>query len=99
MAKMENLTVIEEAMFEFLRKNFYVPPSKLQPEFEAFLLTIRQFEKNRFQTRSFAYLDIISWVESKVNRQPMSTNIRNKYLRAKRSRILQNNLPQHPIIY
>ena len=85
MAKMENLTVIEEAMFKFLRNNFYVSAKKLQPEFESFLKTIKQFEKSRFQTRSFAYLDIISWVEGKVSNQPMSKIIREKYLNDKRS--------------
>lgn len=85
MAKMENLTVIEEAMFKFLRNNFYIPAKKLQPEFESFLKTIKQFEKSRFQTRSFAYLDIISWVEGKVNNKPMSAVIRKKYLGSKRS--------------
>jgi len=85
MAKMENLTVIEEAMFKFLRNNFYVPAKKLQPEFENFLKSIKQFEKSRFQTRSFAYMDIISWVEGKVYNKPMSTIIREKYLESKRS--------------
>jgi hypothetical protein len=84
MAKMENLTVVEEAMFKFLRNNFYIQPKKLRPEFEHFLDTIRQYEKNRFQTRSFAYLDIISWLESKVYNKPMSIIIRNKYLESKR---------------
>lgn len=87
MAKMENLTVIEEAMFKFLRNNFYVPAKKLQPAFEGFLNTIKQFEKSRFQTRSFAYLDIISWVESKVNNKPMSAVIRKKYLDSKRAKV------------
>jgi len=87
MAKMENLTVIEEAMFKFLRNNFYVPAKKLQPAFEGFLHTIKQFEKSRFQTRSFAYLDIISWVESKVNNKPMSSVIRKKYLDSKRAKV------------
>jgi hypothetical protein len=41
-------------------------------------------EKNRFETRAFAYLDIISWVESKVNQQPMGTIIYNKYQQSKR---------------
>lgn len=87
MAKMENLTVIEEEMFKFLRHSFHVPARKLKPEFEKFLHTIKQFEKSRFETRAFAYLDIISWVESKVYGQPMSEIIKGKYLRNKRSLI------------
>jgi hypothetical protein len=85
MAKMENLTVIEEAMFKFLRSNFYIPAKKLKPEFESFLKTIKQYENSRFQTRSFAYMDVISWVESKVYNEPMRTVIRKKYLSSKRS--------------
>ncbi|WP_207493443.1 hypothetical protein [Aridibaculum aurantiacum] len=84
MAKMENLTVVEEEMFRFLRKSFHVPRHKLQPEFEKFLGVIKQFEKSRHETRAFAYLDVISWVESKVYRKPMSTIIHEKYLASKK---------------
>ncbi len=84
MAKMQNLTVIEEEMFKFLRSSFHVSGRKMQPEFEKFLTKIKKFEKNRFETRSFAYLDIISWVESKVYRKTMSEIIKQKYLTSKR---------------
>lgn len=84
MAKMENLTVVEEAMFKFLRNSFKLSRHKLKPELEKFLQSIKGLEKNRFQTRSFAYLDIISWVESKVYEKPLSTIIGNKYLQGKK---------------
>ncbi|MFP5040904.1 hypothetical protein [Parasediminibacterium sp. JCM 36343] len=88
MAKMQNLTVIEEEMFKFLRRSFHVSARKMKPEFEAFLQTIKQYEKSRFETRAFAYLDIISWVESKVYNKPMSEVIHDKYL-ARKKRIYQ----------
>ncbi|MEO8771293.1 MAG: hypothetical protein ABI402_14455 [Ferruginibacter sp.] len=84
MAKMENLTVIEEETFKFLRKTFHVSASKLKLEFENFLNTIKAFEHSRFETRAFAYLDIVSWLESKVHQQPMSKIIREKYLMSRR---------------
>ena len=84
MAKMENLTVVEEVMFKFLRNSFQLSHQKLQPEFEKFLISIKKFEKNRFQTRSFAYLDIISWVESKVYDKPLGEIIKEKYLLGKK---------------
>ena len=84
MAKMENLTIVEEAMFKFLRNSFQLSPQKLQPELEIFLDKIKVLEKNRFQTRSFAYLDIISWVESKVNKKPLSEIIGAKYKEVKK---------------
>jgi hypothetical protein len=85
MSKMENLTVIEEEIFRFLRHSFHhVPARKIKPELEEFLQKIKHLEKNRFETRSFAYLDIISWVESKVYQKPMGTIIHEKYLQSKR---------------
>ena len=94
MAKMQNLTVIEEEMFKFLRHSFHVPARKLKPELEKFLNKIKQYENSRFETRAFAYLDIISWVESKVFEKPMSEIIKRKYITNKRSLIFnKNNIP------
>lgn len=84
MAKKENLTVVEEEMFKFLRKSFHVNRAKLQQELEKFLVKIKGLEKNRFETRAFAYLDIISWVESKVYRKTMSEIIKEKYSNSKK---------------
>jgi hypothetical protein len=84
MAKMKNLTVVEDSMFKFLRQSLPLSPRQLKPEFEKLLHTIKHLEKNRFETRAFAYLDIISWVESKVYDKPMSAVIQEKYLKSKR---------------
>jgi len=84
MAKMKNLTIIEEEMFKFLRKSFNISPRKLHDEFEIFLGIIKKYEKSRFETRAFAYLDIISWVESKVYNKSMSSVINDKYLASKK---------------
>jgi hypothetical protein len=84
MARMENLTVVEEEMFKFLRNSFHVSRHKLKPELEKFLAETKALEKNRFETRSFAYLDVISWVESKVYQKTMSEIIHAKYLASQR---------------
>jgi hypothetical protein len=84
MAKMENLTVVEEEMFRFIKNSFRQPRGKIRQELEQLLQNIKHLEKNRFETRAFAYLDIISWVESKVYQKPMSTVIHDKYLALKR---------------
>jgi len=84
MAKMKNLTKVEEAMFKFLRQSIPLSPREITPRFEKLLQTIKHLEKNRFETRAFAYLDIISWVEGKVYNKPMSKVIHEKYLKSKR---------------
>ncbi|WP_332733397.1 hypothetical protein [Flavihumibacter sp.] len=86
MAKMKNLTVVEEEMFRFIRHSFGLSPRKLKPELEKFLQKIKHLEKNRFETRAFAYLDIISWVESKVFEKPMNRVINEKYLASRKRR-------------
>lgn len=84
MAKMKNLTVVEEEMFRFLRNSFKISPHELKPEFENFYYSIKHLENNRFETRSFTYLDIISWVEGKIFGKPMSEIVHEKYLQSRK---------------
>lgn len=86
MAKMENLGPVEEDLFRFLRKAFDLSPSQLRPEFEKLLATLKSYENNHFASRAFAYLDVISWLESKLSGQKVEDVIRNKAAANKRSR-------------
>lgn len=79
MAKMQNLTELEEEILRFLRRSFHISPDKMKAELEKFLQRIKKFERNRLQTRVFVYIDIISWVESKVHRKPLATIVAEKY--------------------
>lgn len=80
MAKMENLSVVEEEMFRFLRHSFRLSPKQLPAAFQKLLDIVKKYEKNRFETRAFAYLDIISWLESKIKKVAVQDIIREKYL-------------------
>jgi hypothetical protein len=82
MNKMKNLTVVEEEVIRFLRNSFHLSSRQLKPELEKLLEKIKHLEKNRHETRAFAYLDIISWIESKVLDKPMSEIIYQKYLKS-----------------
>ena len=83
MGKMENLSGVEEEMFRFLRQSFKLSPDKFKPAFEKLLERIRKYEGNRFETRAFVYLDIISWLESKIENIPVQKIIHEKYKRKK----------------
>ena len=80
MAKMENLSLVEEEIFRFLRKSFKLSPDRIKPELQKLLEKLKAYEKNRFETRAFLYLDIISWLESKLSDVPVQDVIRKKYL-------------------
>lgn len=86
MAKMENLSKVEEEMFTFLRNSFRVGAHALKPEFEKLLEKLRRYERNPLETRAFSYLDVISWLESKINNVNVQDVIRKKYLEGKHSR-------------
>ena len=79
MSKKDNLTLVEEEMFKFLRKSFHVTRIKMQYELETFLDKIKVLETNRYEARTFAYLDIISWLEAKVYKKSMSAILSEKY--------------------
>jgi hypothetical protein len=84
MYKMQNLSTVEEKVFGFLRKSFRLSPKELKPAFEKLLEALQPLEKNRLESRAFMYLDIISWLESKINNNQVQNIIRQKYLDAKR---------------
>ncbi len=79
MVKMENLSLIEEEILRFLRRSSFASKDKMKPLLETFLKRIKEYEKNRFETRVFAYLDIVSWAEGKVKNLPVHKIIQQKY--------------------
>jgi hypothetical protein len=83
MAKMENLGVVEEKVFKFLHQSFHLTPNQLKPEFEKLLAELKEVEKDKLAGRAFAYLDIVSWLESKIYGKNVQDVIRAKYLKRK----------------
>lgn len=84
MAKMENLSAVEEEMFKFLRRSFQVRPKELKPEFQKLLEKLKKYEGNPLETRTFSYLDVISWLESKLNNEKVQDVIARKFKVSKR---------------
>jgi len=83
MAKMNNLSKVEDEVFAFLRRSFKVGAHALKPEFQKLLAKLKKYEGNPLEARAFAYLDIISWLESKIYNINVQDVIRKKYLREK----------------
>ncbi len=79
MAKMENLSKVEEEMFTFLRRSFHVGTKALKPEFEKLLTKLKKYEGNPLESRAFVYLDVISWLESKISGVHVQDIIKEKF--------------------
>jgi CII-binding regulator of phage lambda lysogenization HflD len=45
---------------------------------------LKPLEKSGIESRAFMYLDIISWLESKIHHKPVQEVIRQKFIDAKR---------------
>ena len=80
MAKMQNLSVVEEEIFAFIRASFHVTVRAIRPELEKLLLRLKALQNNRFETRAFIYLDIISWLESKLENIPVQDVLKRKFM-------------------
>jgi hypothetical protein len=78
LAKKEYLTVIEKEMFKYLRNSFSISRKELLLALNELLSKIKELEKNSFETRVFAYLDIVSWIESKVDNKTMESILQEK---------------------
>jgi hypothetical protein len=83
MAKMENMSKADEAMFVFLRNALRFNVTNIRPEFEKLLQQLKKYQKNRLESRAFAYLDVISWLESKISGIHVQDVVREKYLKGK----------------
>jgi hypothetical protein len=77
MAKMKNLGAVEVVLFNFLRTAIQ---SGNNASFETLLLKLQPLEKNKLESRAFMYLDIISWLESKIQNKDVQTIIKEKFL-------------------
>ncbi len=86
MRKMKNLTYVEEEMLKFLRRSSYMSSQRTNVELKKFVERISSFEKDRFQTRVFVYMDIISWGKAKLSGKRFSEVLQEKYKTDKRKK-------------
>jgi hypothetical protein len=87
MAKMKNLSIVEEEIFKFLRKSFSLSPSKIISAFKSLKEKLERLQGNPLETRSFMYLDIIAWLESKIINVPVQDVRRAKFLQGRKVRV------------
>ena len=67
-------------MIKFIKGLQDINPHELKKAFIELHATLKQYENHPFERRAFLYLDIISWLESKINNTPVDQIIRSKYL-------------------
>ena len=83
--KMQDLYEVQKEMMRFLRKLPDMFPDQLKMELVSLHSKLKTFEFHPYERRAFLYLDILSWLESKINDIPVDQVLRQKYLVSKKN--------------
>ncbi len=76
--KMNDLQAVQKEMIRFLRNLGNIYPHELKTEFKKLHARLKQFEDHPYEKRAFLYLDIISWLESKIHNKTVEQVIKEK---------------------
>ena len=78
--KMEDLYEVQKEMIKFLKGLGDIYPNELKGAFIKILEKLKTYEDHPYESRAFLYLDIISWLESRIQNKEVSEIIREKYV-------------------
>ena len=78
--QMNELHDVQKEMIKFIRNLQDIYPQDIKKAFKSLLEKLKVYENHPFERRAFLYLDIISWLESKVKNKPVDQVIREKFL-------------------
>lgn len=77
--KMEDLHEVQKEFIKFLRGLGDIYPNEVKNEFIKLHKKLKEYEDDPYQSRAFLYLDIISWLESKIQDRPIALVIKDKF--------------------
>jgi tetratricopeptide (TPR) repeat protein len=80
LAKLEDLHEVQKEIFYFLRKTPRMRTDEIKDEFVRLKGKLTLLEEQPYTRRPFLYLDIISWLESKIENRSVQEVIREKFL-------------------
>jgi hypothetical protein len=76
--KMNDLHEVQKEIMRFMKNLNSIYPSDIKKEFVKMRARFIELEKNTYEKRAFLYLDIISWLESKIENRKISDIIKEK---------------------
>lgn len=76
--KLKDYQKVQSAIFGFLKKSVYMDRKQLIPNFKSLRDELIEILKDPYERRPTLYLDVISWLESKIEIKPVEQIIRAK---------------------
>ena len=77
--KMENLQAVQKELMFSIKGLVDVYPHEIKKEFKKIYARLKKFENHPYEKRAFLYLDILSWLESKIENKTVGEIIRSKF--------------------
>ena len=77
--KMEDLYEVQKEMIRFLKGLGDIYPHEIRRELIKLHDKLLQFEDHPYERRAFLYLDIISWLKSRIENKSVDSVIREKF--------------------
>nr|WP_315154792.1 hypothetical protein [uncultured Flavobacterium sp.] len=76
--KMNDMHEVQKEIIRFMKNLNSIYPSDIKKEFIKMKERFVELDKNTYEKRAFLYLDIISWLESKIENRKISDIIKEK---------------------
>lgn len=80
LAKIADLGRVQEEIFIFLRNTPKMGPKSIRGEFIALKEKLVEYSKDQYEKRPFLYLDIIGWLDSKIQGKRMQEIIKQRMM-------------------
>lgn len=79
LSKMGDLQGVQREIMNFIRQLPATKPSELNKIFKQLLSRLKKLSQSKYEKRPFMYLDIISWLECKIEQRTVQEVIREKF--------------------
>jgi hypothetical protein len=79
MSKMKRLSTVENEIFSFLRLSLTMGRGEMRQGFLRLYKKLKLLENNNLESRSFIYLDVLSWLQSKIKNSPVEEVIAERF--------------------
>ena len=80
--KMEDLYAVQKEMILFLKSLGDIFPNEIKSAFRKLHNKLLVYENHPYERRAFLYLDIISWLESKIENKSTGDIIKEKFTKS-----------------
>ena len=84
LAKMEDLNAVQKEILRFLRRELYSNPERQHKAFINLKNNLSKLRQQDYAGRSFLYLDISAWLQSKIEGRTVEEVSRENFLKGKR---------------